>query len=520
MVRSTTNALLGYVGLLMVVVLPVDATMFRFGLEDVTFDDGGAVEGWFVYDSQQGSFREWRLTTGGPGDNKTFPKVTYTPVNSVVRRQGHPGRATSTNTFTIGDLAGARRDLRLTTIESLYGAREPLALSLGDEELPSVECKDDGPCRWIASGSFRDVTAVMSCQNAGRYDNAVAGTNGDDYLVGTPGSDILLGYHGNDVIDGRGGDDCLLGDLGDDILLGGPGRDVIHGGWGDDVLFGEGWRDVLHGGPGDDYMDGGAGSDIMLSGSGDDRLVGGDGDDFMRGAAGRDSMRGQGGTDHLIGGADFDRIWGGPDSDCLWGGTHNDRLRGGSAIDLCVGGEGFEDLERCEVEYLPACEPMKWADFSTHRQGKLRNGYFGYLGLWFALSNSHEVGHILGDDALLVTGELVAEFKPLASSLSVSVASRFAGPVRYTLSVYGAGGSGRLLAKRTVAVAQPPFRYFTIEVSNLSERAQRFVLVTEPASWAAINRIGFASRPAGGGYSILDFRGVTDQRSAPGPGPY
>ncbi|MDD2893761.1 MAG: VCBS domain-containing protein [Halothiobacillaceae bacterium] len=86
----------------------------------------------------------------------------------------------------------------------------------------------------------------------GAGNDALHGTNLDDYISGYYGNDVLMGGRGNDVLDGGSEDDVLSGDGGNDTLFGGDGNDILYGREGDDVLQGDSGNDVLAGGTGND----------------------------------------------------------------------------------------------------------------------------------------------------------------------------------------------------------------------------------------------------------------------------
>ncbi len=70
----------------------------------------------------------------------------------------------------------------------------------------------------------------------------------EDAIVGTEDDDYLEGTNGNDDIDGGRGKDTILGGDGDDMIGGGSGADLIDGGNGTDVIDPGRGRDVLTGG--------------------------------------------------------------------------------------------------------------------------------------------------------------------------------------------------------------------------------------------------------------------------------
>ena len=84
---------------------------------------------------------------------------------------------------------------------------------------------------------------------AGKGNDQVFGSQGDDRIDGGDGNDRLYGEDGSDSLDGGRGDDRLYGGDGADTLDGGAGRDVLEGGDGDDLfVFGAGHgNDVVHG---------------------------------------------------------------------------------------------------------------------------------------------------------------------------------------------------------------------------------------------------------------------------------
>ncbi len=108
---------------------------------------------------------------------------------------------------------------------------------------------------------------------------------------------------GNDQVFGSQGDDRIDGGDGDDRLFGDAGADSLDGGKGNDKLFGGDGADALEGGDGNDRLSGDAGADNLDGGKGDDRLIGGAGEDTLTGGAGRDILDGGADNDLFIFGA-------------------------------------------------------------------------------------------------------------------------------------------------------------------------------------------------------------------------
>ena len=258
---------------------------------------------------------------------------------------------------------------------------------------------------------------------------AIYGLDGDDFIIGPgrPQEIYIYGGIGDDWIYGRSldstsalgpidgpgarlfgeaGNDALVGTELDDWIIGGPGHDQIHASEGSDHLEGGSGNDWLSAGAGDDTVIGGADTagtepdnDILLGGGGNDYLKGGAGNDTLYGDADSKLQRdieviatslfflpqqglvawngvtetyqlptydfllnetrpliippgGRGitssgyavGDDYLDGGIGEDQLFGGGGSDILSGGDDNDKLYGEGGDDQLFGGKGDDEL--------------------------------------------------------------------------------------------------------------------------------------------------------------------------------
>ena len=112
----------------------------------------------------------------------------------------------------------------------------------------------------------------------------------DDAIVGSDGNDFIGGSSGDDDIFGKGGNDFIFGWRGRDNINGGAGNDFAFGGRGHDTLNGGSGSDILLGGNGQDILNGDEGNDLLLGGRGVDTITGGAGNDFLLGGRGRDTF--------------------------------------------------------------------------------------------------------------------------------------------------------------------------------------------------------------------------------------
>lgn len=215
--------------------------------------------------------------------------------------------------------------------------------------------------------------------NAGKGNDVLYGTPGDDILNGGPGNDRVYGLGGNDIVCGGTGRDKVFGGPGDDEVYGEEDNDYLVGGPGDDYIIGQAGRDRLIGygmtknGPvpdGNDFMEGTYEPDVLVVGGFDiaygggepdlifsrtpnagaqrldgghdkDTIIGSDGGDdrLLFGDNGNDTIRGLGGDDTIRGGNNNDTLYGGAGNDQIFGELGHDFLSGGPDFDLCDGGE-------------------------------------------------------------------------------------------------------------------------------------------------------------------------------------
>jgi hypothetical protein len=133
-------------------------------------------------------------------------------------------------------------------------------------------------------------------------------------------------------------------------------------------------------------------------------------------------------------------------------------------------------------------------DFSTPGEGPIQPNFFKSQG--FVLTGGDFVGFIQGDQALV--GPVAGIFHPSVCSLSLRVAPAVQGTAAYTLTAYSP--SGEAVGSTTMIVTQDQgdpesgsFGYFSIELSNLSQKAQTFTLENQfiRSSFAHITQIPF-----------------------------
>ncbi len=189
----------------------------------------------------------------------------------------------------------------------------------------------------VALGTSTDdtLTAVQGDRsyyaNAGMGDDAVTGSNANDFLVGGAGNDTLSGGLGSDILVGGGGSDALIGGgnrdtasyatslsrVSADLLTPSVNQGDAAGDTYNSIenLVGSAFNDQLRGDLLNNVLDGGAGNDRLYGRLGDDRLNGGAGNDFLAGGNGVDSLNGGEGDDELLGGLGADILIGGTGND-------------------------------------------------------------------------------------------------------------------------------------------------------------------------------------------------------------
>ena len=151
-----------------------------------------------------------------------------------------------------------------------------------------------------STGEGQDLFVSIENVTGGRFDDILAGSNGDN---------VLYAGAGDDQGRGMSGDDLLFMKDGRDTGYGMDGRDYVEGGGGDDLLFG---------GPGDDWVEGDWQAPWFDNGpEGADRLYGDEGNDVVRGGGGNGEVHGMSGDDRLDGGAGDDLIDGGEGVDTV-----------------------------------------------------------------------------------------------------------------------------------------------------------------------------------------------------------
>jgi hypothetical protein len=105
-------------------------------------------------------------------------------------------------------------------------------------------------------GKGRDDTITINTEDeykckivAGKGDDSVVGSFGNDTILGGKGLDTLKGNPGNDRLEGGSGTDSLDGGSDEDTLVGGSGSDYMDGGFHEDRLVAnDNKKDTLIGG--------------------------------------------------------------------------------------------------------------------------------------------------------------------------------------------------------------------------------------------------------------------------------
>ncbi|SEM23022.1 Hemolysin-type calcium-binding repeat-containing protein [Syntrophus gentianae] len=209
-----------------------------------------------------------------------------------------------------------------------------------DGTVTKVEDYREGAKVYTASNLNYDVDTFLSYAAAGnargfltdvlKYNDAVTGSSGSDYLES---------FAGNDTIYGMGGNDKLYGGTGNDILDGGAGNDYMEGGAGNDTYYINSTGDSV-------YEAAGAGTDRVYA-SVSDTLDANVENLYLSGTAANgtgntlnNSIQGTGNVNNLYGLAGNDTIYGMGGNDKLYGDTGNDTLDGGVGNDYMAGGAG------------------------------------------------------------------------------------------------------------------------------------------------------------------------------------
>ena len=186
-------------------------------------------------------------------------------------------------------------------------------------------------------------------------------------IFGNNGNDAILGTELDEFIDGGSGNDLLNGGEGNDELIGGGGSDTLIGGSGDDELRGESGNDILNAGTGFDAIYGGDGYDtVQISGNSSDyefgildngkyEITGNDGSvlhinthvyetNFLYESVNFSPEE----IDKIVeapAAVDAPVVVQAPDVDTtLLGGSGDDELRGGSGNDIINSGTGFDGI--------------------------------------------------------------------------------------------------------------------------------------------------------------------------------
>ncbi|MGI9394131.1 MAG: beta strand repeat-containing protein [Boseongicola sp.] len=160
-----------------------------------------------------------------------------------------------------------------------------------------------------ATDGFGDTDTISGFENVfgTRFDDAIFGDGGANFLTGRNGNDFFVGRAGADTLDGGDGSDTSSyagSGAGVTVFLdSGSGSTTSGGGAAGDTLIsienltGSAFRDILIGNDDANTFIGGTGDDDLGGGNGDDTLTGGDGTDVLVGGAGADAMDGGSGFD-------------------------------------------------------------------------------------------------------------------------------------------------------------------------------------------------------------------------------
>ena len=145
---------------------PVQAVPVLWTLSGGTFEDGGTLSGFFIFDVDTSIASDWSLAVTG-GNTANFPPVTYTPSNSDFGLDG-----------TIGGHQIYQLDI--SNDRFLFLPFDPDLSNAGGQTGIFVSPGNAGELRFAASISFsRDITAGTA--------------NGVPVSVPMPGSVVLLG---------------------------------------------------------------------------------------------------------------------------------------------------------------------------------------------------------------------------------------------------------------------------------------------------------------------------------------
>lgn len=141
------------------------AVPIAWNLEDVTFSDGGTLNGSFMFDSETDSLTNWSILSSG-GDILNFPEFTYDTSNSIIAIVDAPSWYNSTPAGPEGTFYFSSRntpnefnryrDLLITPTELLDGSLTSVSLKLfgGIGTNGGEECYYCSPFRGITGGNF------------------------------------------------------------------------------------------------------------------------------------------------------------------------------------------------------------------------------------------------------------------------------------------------------------------------------------------------------------------------------
>ena len=292
-------------------VLPADAFVDIDGdslILTASLADGSDLPSWLVFDTDA------RMFTGTPPQDFN----TDTLVAIEVRVTASDGQESVSDTFSL-DIVGVN-DGPVAQDDSGFEANQGSSIVIGENDLlandtdvdgdtlsisdvtssgsGSVDLNDDGNIVYAPETGFvGEDTFTYTITDGEETSTATVTVNvtendtiPDDAIVGSDGNDFIGGSSGDDDIFGKGGNDFIFGGRGRDNINGGAGNDFAFGGRGHDTLNGGSGSDILLGGNGQDILNGDEGNDLLLGGRGVDTITGGAGNDFLLGGRGRDTF--------------------------------------------------------------------------------------------------------------------------------------------------------------------------------------------------------------------------------------
>jgi hypothetical protein len=131
------------------------AAVVRWTFNNLKFDDGGAVSGYFDYDANSGAFLDRAIAVSG-GNVATFPALTYSPSNSFVELEDSP--AIGGQTFRFRSTT-TTRFLEISVLGTLQNAGGSLAFATTGDYV-AHECYNCSPFRNAQAGA--SITGVVT----------------------------------------------------------------------------------------------------------------------------------------------------------------------------------------------------------------------------------------------------------------------------------------------------------------------------------------------------------------------